>query len=175
MFDNVAQPIVNEVLKGFNCTIFAYGQTGTGKTYTMEGYGNDSAAKGMIPRCVETIFDYLESHTSEYNVVVSCIELYNEEVMDLMKEGPKLLLKQTEKGLLIDGLEERTVGTAAEIYTVLDTCQSRRKTSATAMNDRSSRSHCITTLKIYMKEPTPDGEDLIKVWNTVFPFCHIKC
>ncbi|KAG2682993.1 hypothetical protein I3843_10G011500 [Carya illinoinensis] len=93
LYDQAVIPIVNEVLEGFNCTIFAYGQTGTGKTYTMEGECKRSKSgpngelppeAGVIPRAVQQIFDTLEGQNAEYSVKVTFLELYNEEITDLL-------------------------------------------------------------------------------------------
>ncbi|KAK1309672.1 hypothetical protein QJS10_CPA08g01445 [Acorus calamus] len=93
LYDQAVIPIVNEVLDGFNCTIFAYGQTGTGKTYTMEGEckraksgpnGQLPPDAGVIPRAVKQIFDTLESQNAEYSVKVTFLELYNEKSLILL-------------------------------------------------------------------------------------------
>ena len=68
VFDGVVKPIVDEVLAGFNCTIFAYGQTGTGKTHTMEGDVNSDEHSGIVPRSVRAIFEQLESSGVEFTV-----------------------------------------------------------------------------------------------------------
>lgn len=78
VFDDVVRPIVDEVLEGFNCTVFAYGQTGTGKTHTMTGSLEDMEGMGIIPRAVHSIFQYLESRRAEFSVKVSYLEIYNE-------------------------------------------------------------------------------------------------
>lgn len=72
------RPIIDEVLEGFNCTVFAYGQTGTGKTHTMEGNMADPDGAGIIPRSVKAVFKHLEETRSEYSVRLSFLELYNE-------------------------------------------------------------------------------------------------
>ncbi|KAK8961778.1 putative 125 kDa kinesin-related protein [Platanthera guangdongensis] len=90
LFNQSISPIVNEVLEGYNCTIFAYGQTGTGKTYTMEGGGRKAkngefpSDAGMIPRSVRQIFETLEAQCAEYTMKVTFLELYNEEITDLL-------------------------------------------------------------------------------------------
>ena len=86
VFDAMALPIVDEVLKGFNCTIFAYGQTGTGKTYTMEGTKSlaDDEHAGIVPRCVRSLFEKLDASGADHTVRVSFLELYNEELQDLL-------------------------------------------------------------------------------------------
>lgn len=73
-YDRVVRPVVDEVLQGYNCTVFAYGQTGTGKTYTMEGQlegNNSSKDAGVVPRAVAQVFKHLEENEMEYQVSVS--------------------------------------------------------------------------------------------------------
>ena len=91
VYKAVVGPLIPQVLAGYNCTVFAYGQTGTGKTYTMEGLGeirgaweNDPNA-GIIPRSMGDLFDGLRmSDATEWGVRVSFLELYNEEIFDLL-------------------------------------------------------------------------------------------
>jgi kinesin family member 11 len=71
-------PIIEEVLQGFNCTVFAYGQTGTGKTHTMEGEMGATANAGIIPRSLHMLFEKLTRTASEFSVRLSFMELYNE-------------------------------------------------------------------------------------------------
>lgn len=78
VFTTVVSPIIDEVLEGFNCTVFAYGQTGTGKTHTMEGNMDDPENAGIIPRAVQAVFQHLEAAGAEYSVRLSFLELYNE-------------------------------------------------------------------------------------------------
>jgi kinesin family protein 11 len=113
-FAEVGKPIVEEVLKGFNCTIFAYGQTGTGKTFTMEGLKDEATGAGcapgtkgagIIPRAVEQIFADLQALGIEYTVRVCAMELYNEELSDLIATGDDnkeiKLVTDPKKGLVI--------------------------------------------------------------------------
>ncbi|KAA8516739.1 hypothetical protein F0562_017063 [Nyssa sinensis] len=133
LYEQAVIPIVNEVLEGFNCTIFAYGQTGTGKTYTMEGEckrsksgpnGELPPGAGVIPRAVKQIFDTLEGQNAEYSVKVTFLELYNEEITDLLapeeisrvgledKQKKQLPLMEDGKGgVLVRGLEEEIEAT----------------------------------------------------------------
>ncbi|GAA5919008.1 hypothetical protein JCM6882_002005 [Rhodosporidiobolus microsporus] len=88
LYNDVAKPILQQVLQGYNCTIFAYGQTGTGKTYTMEGNlspyrGTFHPEAGVIPRTLYSLFDRLAESKCEFSVRCSFIELYNEELRDL--------------------------------------------------------------------------------------------
>uniref|UniRef100_A0A804MD38 Kinesin motor domain-containing protein n=1 Tax=Zea mays TaxID=4577 RepID=A0A804MD38_MAIZE len=90
VFNHAVVPLVSEVLDGYNCTIFAYGQTGTGKTYIMEGGGGKAlnadlpTDASVIPSAVKRIFDILEAQSAEYSMKVSFLELYNVELTDLL-------------------------------------------------------------------------------------------
>ncbi len=146
LFKTVAHPIVNEVLKGFNCTIFAYGQTGTGKTYTMEGLRNEyydgdsenislTSDSGIIPRSIDQIFDTLEKSEVEYSVRVSFLEIYNEEIRDLLgATNEPLRILDGLKGTTVQGLEEISVNSSREIFDILDRGLKRRQTAETLMN-----------------------------------------
>ncbi|CAA6654842.1 unnamed protein product [Spirodela intermedia] len=179
LFNLAISPIVNEVLEGYNCTIFAYGQTGTGKTYTMEGGGrkakngefpNDA---GVIPRAVRQIFDILEAQNAEYSMKVTFLELYNEEITDLLApdeakftddktKKPIALMEDGKGGVFVRGLEEEIVSSANEIYKILDKGSSKRRTAETLLNKQSSRSHSIFSITIHIKEYTHEGEEMIK-------------
>ncbi|KAF5447057.1 hypothetical protein F2P56_032636 [Juglans regia] len=179
LYDQAVSPIVNEVLEGYNCTIFAYGQTGTGKTYTMEGgarkkngeFPNDA---GVIPRAVKQIFDILEAQNAEYSMKVTFLELYNEEISDLLaleecskfiddkSKKPIALMEDGRGGVFVRGLEEEIVCTANEIYKILEKGSAKRRTAETLLNKQSSRSHSIFSITIHIKECTPEGEEMIK-------------
>ncbi|KAH7667736.1 Plus-end-directed kinesin ATPase protein [Dioscorea alata] len=179
LFDAAVSPVVNEVLEGYNCTIFAYGQTGTGKTYTMEGGGRKMkngklpSDAGVIPRAVQRIFDILEAQSADYNMKVTFLELYNEEITDLlaMEESklpddksrkPIALMEDGKGGVLVRGLEEEIVSSAGEIYKILDKGSAKRRTAETLLNKQSSRSHSIFSITIHIKECTPEGEEMIR-------------
>ncbi|KAF7455982.1 Kinesin-like protein KIN-5C [Cryptosporidium felis] len=176
LFKQYVVPIVDEVLLGFNCTIFAYGQTGTGKTYTMEGDMREylesnnlelTEHAGIIPRAVQLIFERLESQYTEYGVRVSYLEIYNEELSDLLSDE-KLNLRiyddvAGKRGLNVDRLEEVPVNKAQDILNILSTAVRKRRTAETLLNKSSSRSHCIFTITIHTKETNIDGEDVLKV------------
>ncbi|KAM0021520.1 putative plus-end-directed kinesin ATPase [Helianthus debilis subsp. tardiflorus] len=184
LYEQAVIPIVNEVLEGFNCTIFAYGQTGTGKTYTMEGEckraksgpnGELPSGAGVIPRSVKQIFDTLEGQNAEYSVKVTFLELYNEEITDLLapEEISKIGIEDKQKkllplmedgkgGVLVRGLEEEIVTSASEIFTLLERGSAKRRTAETLLNKQSSRSHSLFSITIHIKESTPEGEELIK-------------
>ncbi|GLT89628.1 hypothetical protein SLE2022_076050 [Rubroshorea leprosula] len=179
IYDQAIVPIVNEVLDGFNCTVFAYGQTGTGKTYTMEGgmrnKGGDLPAEaGVIPRAVRQIFDTLEAQNADYSMKVTFLELYNEEITDLLapddnsrcledKQRKPISLMEDGKGcVVVRGLEEEAVYSANEIYNLLERGAAKRRTADTLLNKRSSRSHSVFSITVYIKEAAVGDEDLIK-------------
>ncbi|KAL2508494.1 P-loop containing nucleoside triphosphate hydrolase superfamily protein [Forsythia ovata] len=179
LYDQAVCPIVFEVLEGYNCTIFAYGQTGTGKTYTMEGgarkkNGEFPSDAGVIPRAVRQIFDILEAQNAEYSMKVTFLELYNEEITDLLapeecskfiddkSKKPIALMEDGKGGVFVRGLEEEIVTTANEIYKILEKGSAKRRTAETLLNKQSSRSHSIFSITIHIKECTPEGEEMIK-------------
>lgn len=179
LYDQAVSPIVFEVLEGYNCTIFAYGQTGTGKTYTMEGGGRKKNGEfpsdaGVIPRAVKQIFNILEAQNAEYSMKVTFLELYNEEITDLLapeelskfvddkSKKPIALMEDGKGGVFVRGLEEEIVCTANEIYKILEKGSAKRRTAETLLNKQSSRSHSIFSITIHIKECTPEGEEMIK-------------
>lgn len=171
------------MLEGFSCTIFAYGQTSTGKTFTMEGARNSKTNEiiehqaGVIPRSVAHIFETLENNRSEYTVKLSCLELYNEELQDLLSPDPlaggcqgrdsmsisKLkIFDDASKGTSVHGAEEVIVQDTAHVMKILDQAAKKRQIAETQLNKQSSRSHAITTITIHIRDQTPDGEEFIK-------------
>jgi kinesin family protein 11 len=146
-------------------------KTGAGKTWTMEGdLANSSQDAGIIPRTLFALFDQLERDVAEYSVRVSYLELYNEELKDLLAvsgfEGRKLKLFEdlARKGsIVVQGAEEILVKCAQDVISILQTGSMKRQIAATKMNDVSSRSHGIFTITVHIKESTSDGEELLKV------------
>ncbi|KAI9272783.1 P-loop containing nucleoside triphosphate hydrolase protein [Phascolomyces articulosus] len=172
VYKEVAQPILDEVLMGYNCTIFAYGQTGTGKTYTMEGEleernGRLTPRAGIIPRAIYKLFETLDTEHAEYSVKVSLIELYNEELRDLLNNDDSRTLRifedQSGSGVIVQGMEESIISTAAEALAIMQEGSKNRIIASTKCNEKSSRSHCIFTLTVHIKEIIPGGEEVLKV------------
>jgi len=174
IYDEIVQPLVEEVIMGYNCTIFAYGQTGTGKTYTMEGNNweeetpiDENPEAGIIPRVLHYLFDLLDRQGSEYTVRVSQVELYNEELKDLLSsedDFQKLRIFDDQKtGCVIHGVVEDLVKNAGDVIKVMQKGTSKRRVAATLLNQNSSRSHSVFSVTVHVKEPTPEGEDLLKV------------
>ncbi|KAK1426096.1 hypothetical protein QVD17_14764 [Tagetes erecta] len=172
-YDQVVSPIVKEALEGYNWTIFAYGQTGTGKTYTMEGEGGKTKNGefhedvGVIPRAVEQLFNTLEAQNADYSMKVTYIELYNEEITDLLapdekSKKPISLMEDGKGAVFMRGLEEELVSSADEIYQILEKGSVRKHTAETLINTQSNRSHSLFTITIQIKESTSDGIEITK-------------
>ncbi|KAI0178971.1 kinesin-domain-containing protein [Hypoxylon sp. FL1284] len=173
LYDDVVKPVLEEMLGGYNCTIFAYGQTGTGKTYTMSGDMDDtlgilSDAAGIIPRVLHSLFNKLEMEDTESFVKCSFIELYNEELRDLIsgEENAKLKIfdDTSRKGhatTVVQGMEESHIKNAAEGVKLLQDGSLKRQVAATKCNDLSSRSHTVFTITACVKRTGEDGEDYV--------------
>ncbi len=173
IYEDVVAPILNEMLTGYNCTIFAYGQTGTGKTYTMSGdmtetFGLLSDAAGIIPRVLYSLFQKLESDEVECSVKCSFIELYNEELRDLLSADDSVKLKiyddankKSHSATVVHGMEESHISTASAGIKLLQQGSHRRQVAATKCNDLSSRSHTVFTITTYVKKPNETGDDFI--------------
>ncbi|KAK9457402.1 P-loop containing nucleoside triphosphate hydrolase protein [Dipodascopsis uninucleata] len=172
VYEDVVSPILEEALSGYNCTVFAYGQTGTGKTYTMSGdvsdnFGTFSSDAGIIPRALYRLFLALESEQSEYSVKCSFIELYNEELRDLISKEDdkkvKIFEDTNKKGIVIQGMEESFIKTAEEGLKILQDGSHKRQVAATKCNDLSSRSHTVFTITVHVKETSSAGEEYLRI------------
>ena len=155
VYQEIGSPLLDHVFKGFNVCLFAYGQTGSGKTHTMMGdisKGMNSDSIGIIPRMCKDLFDRIDAGTSEitsFEVQASYIELYNEQVCDLLSDGHNPDLKVRENpltGPFVQGLEIRRVGSVHAVLDLIKEGNHRRHTAETKMNKESSRSHALFTL-----------------------------
>ena len=164
-----AQPSVKSLLEGYNSTILAYGQTGTGKTYTMEGFTlvpcDDK--RGMVPRVVEEIFLYINNKEKnnndiKFSIRTSYLQIYNEYISDLLiPEKKNLNIRENKKrGIYVDGLSEWIVKNPNEIYTLLGKGTDNRAISSTTMNEISSRSHAIFV--ITLEQEIQEENNIIK-------------
>ncbi|GBG86232.1 hypothetical protein CBR_g41137 [Chara braunii] len=147
VYDTSAKAAVLSCLKGYNATIIAYGQTGTGKTYTMEGRPTPEH-RGIIPRSIEDIFNYIENDTtarSKYLVRAAYLQIYNEAISDLLKpERTNMSIREDKKkGVYVDGLSEWVVRSPAEVYGLMERGAMQRATGSTKANELSSRSHAV--------------------------------
>ncbi|KAI8377144.1 kinesin motor domain-containing protein [Choanephora cucurbitarum] len=168
VYQNVAEPILEDVLKGYSCTIFAYGQTGTGKTYTMEGdlgqTDKTTAASnaGVIPRTIYNLFRMLDNR--EAYVTVSMLELYNEELRDLLSaENDSTEVKILDNGssVIVKGVKDHPITSAANGLEIMKRGVKKRMTAATNCNEKSSRSHCIFTITVNQTFKRTTGEEMI--------------
>jgi len=146
IYEQAVKPIVISVMEGFNGTVFAYGQTSSGKTHTMLGPNiTDEAERGMIPRMVSHIFEEISNAGSEmeFQVKVSMVEIYMEKVHDLINPSAQDLKIREEKGkgVYIENVTEIYVSEEGEVYQLMIQGSQNRSISATDMNARSSRSH----------------------------------
>ncbi|QRV88006.1 kinesin motor domain protein [Ceratobasidium sp. AG-Ba] len=173
MFSSTAAPLVERFIQGFNCTILAYGQTSSGKTYTMSGIDLDadptdpSNGMGIIPRAVSTVFAKARELKEErgagwqYSLKGSFIELYNEDLIDLLgvedSSGARreVQIREDKEGNIIwGGLREVPVKSAADVLGLIRQGTSLRRTNETDMNAQSSRSHAIFSLTLVQKKYT---------------------
>ena len=156
IFDFSIRPTVDDILNGYNGTVFAYGQTGAGKSYTMMGSDiDDTDGKGIIPRIVEQIFASILTSPSniEYTVRVSYMEIYMERIRDLLVPQNDNLPVHEEKsrGVYVKGLLEVYVSSVQEVYEVMRRGGTARAVAATNMNQESSRSHSIFVITVTQK------------------------
>ncbi|XP_056631662.1 kinesin-like protein KIF11-A isoform X1 [Diorhabda sublineata] len=172
LYVNVIAPMILDVVDGYNCTAFAYGQTGTGKTFTMMGekcnlVGNwkQDPDAGLIPRAAFHIFDELSKLSNiDINVKVSFIELYNEEIRDLLSDDENTLqMYSAPKGSVsIQGLTEISVHSGEGICKLLQRGIMKRQIAPTLMNHQSSRSHTVFSIVVNTRETTISGDDILK-------------
>ena len=175
VYDSAVRPMVRDVLDGTNCTVFAYGQTGTGKTHTMSGAHDAecdvlSTDAGVIPRAMMQVFEHLESKELEHTVKVTYLELYNEEITDLLSApasspGHKhvhALMEDGKGGVAVKGLEEVYVSSTEDVFAVLNRGNARRRTEETLLNKHSSRSHSVFSVTVHIKDVSPDGEEFVR-------------
>ena len=151
VYKHTAKEAVESVLDGFNATVFAFGPTGTGKTYTMKGLV-DPVEKGVIPRALEDVFAAIQQKKAadpgfEARVRVSHLQVYNEQISDLLTLDPKpLRVVHTPARVLVENLTEHVVENAREATALLQVGEDQRKTASTVLNQLSSRSHTIFTV-----------------------------
>jgi len=180
VYNDLVAGQLNDVLSGYNCTVLAYGQTGTGKTFTMEGeqsqdtnYKWDEDPKsGIIPRALSHLFDLLTNMDVEFSVRISLLEIYNEEIYDLLSPSsdlPKLRIfdDASRKGsVVVSNLTELCIREKEQVYEILQRGSNKRRTAATNMNEFSSRSHSVFSVTVHTKDTTQnnmESEELVKI------------
>uniref|UniRef100_A0A6Q2XQN5 Kinesin-like protein n=1 Tax=Esox lucius TaxID=8010 RepID=A0A6Q2XQN5_ESOLU len=152
VYNACAQKIVKDVLEGYNGTIFAYGQTSSGKTHTMEGNLHDPDGMGIIPRIVQDIFNYIYSmdENLEFHIKVSYFEIYLDKIRDLLDVSKTNLSVHEDKNRVpyVKGCTERFVCSPEEVMDTIDEGKSNRHVAVTNMNEHSSRSHSIFQINV---------------------------
>ena len=166
VYDQVAFPIVDSIFQGYNGTIFAYGQTGCGKTFTMMGIITDPQLRGVIPNAFDHIFGFIKTEGESRKFFLRCsfVEIYNEEVRDLLGNKDKKLdiREDPKKGTFLKDLTYVTIKNPADIDKSLDTGNKNRHVGATSMNDQSSRSHSLFTVYLEIEEKGENNNSRIK-------------
>ncbi|BET02316.1 KISc [Nesidiocoris tenuis] len=161
IYNESAYPLIEGVLEGYNSTVFAYGQTGCGKSFSMQGVPDPASQRGIIPRAFEHIFEAISVATDvKFLVLASYLEIYNEEIRDLL--GPdvkqKLELKEIpDKGVYVQDLTWHAVGSVADCETLMGKGWANRSVGATLMNADSSRSHSIFSISVEMMSTDGDS------------------
>ncbi|XP_063705413.1 kinesin heavy chain-like [Culicoides brevitarsis] len=152
VYDVAAKSIVTDVLNGYNGTIFAYGQTSSGKTHTMEGVIRDDELQGIIPRIVHDIFNHIYevNGNAEFIIKVSYYEIYMEKVRDLLDITKMNLCVKEDKNRVpyVKGATERFVTSPEEVFEVIEEGKSNRHIAVTNMNEHSSRSHSVFLINV---------------------------
>lgn len=166
VFEHAGGPLVNACIQGYNATVFAYGQTGAGKTFTIQGLTEDQVSdpkviyeqRGLMSRIFESIFAAIlkqsqEQSKIEYIVKCSYLEIYKEQIIDLLDTHDESLhLREDLKhGVYVEGLIEEVVENSADLQEILKKGLSIRHVGTTKMNNESSRSHSVLTLTIESK------------------------
>ncbi|CAL5023022.1 unnamed protein product [Urochloa decumbens] len=167
------QPLIRSVLDGYNVCIFAYGQTGSGKTYTMMGPENATEKEwGVNYRALNDLFNISHDRrdTIKYELGVQMVEIYNEQIRDLLGSGgsqKKLGIQNTTQpnGLAVPEATMCPVNSTSHVIELMQTGHNNRSMSATALNERSSRSHSVVTIHV-------QGQDL-KTGNTLRGALHL--
>ncbi|CAD2216380.1 OSM3-like kinesin [Angomonas deanei] len=153
IFLQEVQPLADAVLQGYNATVFAYGQSGSGKTHTMTGKLSDREMWGMMPQVVDYLFSEIKKQTSStktFKVRVSYVELYNGKSRDLLaSKQVNLEIKQNmQKNFYVKGADMPEVTSFDEAIKWFNAGTDRRQTASTDLNDTSSRSHSLFTVQI---------------------------
>jgi len=169
VYATVAQGGVEDILKGYNCTVFAYGQTGSGKSHSMFGPKGRPDLAGIIPRAARGLFAGISAATDLEEVSIKCmfLEIYREAIRDLLNPagGVKLKVREKNGDVVIEGLREEYVTSADDILEVIQLGEKSRSVTATDMNEVSSRSHSL--LIVVLTQNLKDGTQRISRLNLV--------
>mmetsp|Transcript_74441 Transcript_74441/g.230919 ORF Transcript_74441/g.230919 Transcript_74441/m.230919 type:complete len:772 (-) Transcript_74441:87-2402(-) len=168
VFDTFGQRVLNNAWDGFHCCLFAYGQTGAGKSYSMVGYGKN---KGIVPISCEEIFKRIEvndNNSLHFEITASMIEIYNESIQDLLilpqdrPQGGLAIHESKMLGVYVDGVRKTPVTSYKEIERVIDEATEHRTVGNTLMNATSSRAHTVLTIEFKQVELV-EGKEAVKL------------
>jgi len=157
VYERTTKHLISEVLSGFNCTCFAYGATGAGKTFTMIG---NAQSPGIMVLTMNDLFKAIKQSENEkqYKLSISYLEVYNEQIRDLLVENSKALAlrEDPEKGCHVSGLSEYSPTSADEVMKLLEIGNARRTQHPTDANSQSSRSHAVLQITVRQVDRTAD-------------------
>ncbi|XP_022597468.1 kinesin-like protein KIF28P [Seriola dumerili] len=152
VFQDLGEGILENALQGYNATLLAYGQTGSGKSYSMVGYGPN---KGLVPKLCDRLFEAIRENqdTRQCQVFFSMMEIYNEQVIDLLSRGSRTpaglrVREEQQRGFYVEGLRTVPCDSAPQVEQLMEQGTRTRTTAATHMNANSSRSHMLIILQL---------------------------
>ncbi|CAJ1048925.1 kinesin-like protein KIF28P [Xyrichtys novacula] len=152
VFQDLGEGILENALQGYNATLLAYGQTGSGKSYSMVGYGPN---KGLVPKLCERLFQAIRENqdSRQCQVFFSMLEIYNEQVIDLLSRGSRTpgglrVREEQQRGFYVEGLRTVPCDSAPQVEQLMEQGTRTRTTAATHMNANSSRSHMLIILQL---------------------------
>lgn len=167
IFEEICKPVITGAVRGFHGTIFAYGQSSSGKTFTMSG---SAMQPGIISLSVEEIFKQMKNTPDkEFLLRISYMEIYNEKVSDLLstEDKPIRIQEDTDRNIQLTGVSEELVMSKADVITYMDVGNERKHMAETKQNDRSSRSHCIMRMIIESRETGDEEAVMVSHLNFV--------
>jgi len=174
VYDKLARPIISGVLNGFHGTLFAYGQTASGKTHTLLGVPHEM---GLIVHAIHDLFDHIHDapEQEEFLIRISYLEIYNENIRDLLcgvddekkqdDQGNLRIVDDSKRGCTVLGTKEVIVLSPDNVFELLKYGENKRHYGATKMNYTSSRSHAIFRITIECRTTHPDGTDCVQLSN----------
>ena len=153
VYENSTKFLISNVLNGYNATVFAYGATGSGKTYTMIGTDTNP---GIMPRCVIDIFNNINKNLSnnKYEININFFEIYNENIRDLLSNNNNNLdiREEPAKGIVINNITNIEIKDTSTFFENILKGNNNRTTESTNSNETSSRSHAILQINLYYKD-----------------------
>ncbi|NWS68347.1 KI18A protein, partial [Crotophaga sulcirostris] len=163
VFEHTTKTVIDGFFNGYNCTVLAYGATGAGKTYTMLGSPEDP---GVTYLTMVALYSYMDQIKEDKicNVAVSYLEVYNEQIRDLLvNSGPLAVREDSEKGVVVQGLTLHQPKSAEEILQMLDYGNKNRTQHPTDVNASSSRSHAVFQIYLRQQDKTASINQNVRV------------